>query len=84
MTGVYGWTDCSVDSNDNSGCITNSTSTASYGAGFAAAGGGVYVAEYTDTAITVWFLTVSPTPRLVSSRLGDGWLIDREATCRAT
>ena len=73
MTGVYGWTDCSVDSNDNSGCITNSTSTASYGAGFAAAGGGVYVAEYTDTAITVWFLTVSPSPRLASSRR---WLAD--------
>ena len=60
MTGTYGWTNCAVGTNYDSGCVTNDTDTSAYGSGFAAAGGGVYVAELASDAVRVWFLTVSP------------------------
>ena len=44
-------TDCSVDSNSNEGCVVVNPSTASYGAGFASAGGGVFVTEFAETGI---------------------------------
>ena len=45
-------TDCSYLDNSNLGCITTDPSTASYGAGFAAAGGGVFVTEFATTGIS--------------------------------
>jgi hypothetical protein len=43
----------------NAGCTYKDNNAASFGAGFAAAGGGVYVAELATDGIRVWFLTVS-------------------------
>lgn len=45
-------TDCSFQSNSNQGCVTTVPSTQSYGAGFAAAGGGVYVTAYVEAGIS--------------------------------
>ncbi|KAL2020879.1 hypothetical protein VTK56DRAFT_7870 [Thermocarpiscus australiensis] len=45
----------SPDCQGNEGCSQATQATNNYGAGFNAAGGGVYVVEWTDTAIRVWF-----------------------------
>ncbi|KAF7968294.1 hypothetical protein HWV62_31039 [Athelia sp. TMB] len=63
-------TDCSYESNGNQGCIVTDPSTASYGAGFAAAGGGVFVTEYASTGISIWFFSRSAVPSGVSSSAG--------------
>jgi len=41
-------TDCSVDTNGNQGYIAENRSNASYGAGFASAGGGVFATEFAE------------------------------------
>jgi len=66
-------TDCSYELNGNQGCIVTDPSTASYGAGFAAAGGGVFVTEYASTGISIWFFTRSAVP---SSLSGNASTID--------
>ena len=50
--------DCSSLANSNSGCTVVDKSTASYGAPFAAAGGGVFATELAETGISIWFFTV--------------------------
>ncbi|KAF8799405.1 hypothetical protein BYT27DRAFT_7003199, partial [Phlegmacium glaucopus] len=60
-------TDCSYLHNGNQGCTTTDPSTASYGAGFARAGGGVFVTEYAATGISVWFFSRSNVPSVLSS-----------------
>ncbi|KAI0035226.1 concanavalin A-like lectin/glucanase domain-containing protein [Vararia minispora EC-137] len=62
-------TDCSYDDNANEGCVVTVTSTNSYGAGFAAAGGGVYVTEFSEVGINVWFFTRSEVPPALSTNL---------------
>ena len=59
ISGDLTYSNCSIGANSDSGCTTNDTNANSYGAGFASAGGGVYVAEYATTGIKIWFLTVS-------------------------
>ncbi|KAK0703777.1 endo-1,3(4)-beta-glucanase-like protein [Lasiosphaeria miniovina] len=44
-----------TDCNGQEGCSQNTQATNNYGAGFNAAGGGVYVVEWTSTAISLWF-----------------------------
>ena len=44
-------TDCSYEANSNQGCIVVDPSTASYGAVFASAGGGVFITEFAETGI---------------------------------
>jgi hypothetical protein len=44
-------TDCSYEANSNQGCIVMDPSTASYGAGFASAGGGVFITEFAEVGI---------------------------------
>lgn len=44
-------TDCSYAANANQGCIVQTPTTASYGAGFASAGGGVFITEFAETGI---------------------------------
>lgn len=51
-------TECGTTTGDNTGCTVVSSSDASYGAGFAAAGGGVYVCEFAADGIRVWFFLV--------------------------
>lgn len=55
-------TDCSIYANSNEGCIITNPTTASYGAGFASAGGGVWVTEFAATGISIWFFTRSAIP----------------------
>ncbi|RSH92423.1 hypothetical protein EHS25_008838 [Saitozyma podzolica] len=61
------YNNCSIGANSDSGCTYNVTNANSYGAGFAAAGGGVYVAEFASSGIKVWFLTRSAVPSSLTS-----------------
>lgn len=45
-------TDCSSTVNNNQGCIVTDPRTSSYGAGFAASGGGVFITEYAQSGIS--------------------------------
>lgn len=62
MTGSITYDNCDISQNSDSGCTVNDTNANSYGEGFAAAGGGVLVAEWATDGIRVWFLTVCPLP----------------------
>ncbi|KAH9022296.1 concanavalin A-like lectin/glucanase domain-containing protein [Lactarius hengduanensis] len=55
-------TDCSYQVNSNSGCSTGVPDPRSFGAAFAAAGGGVFVTEFATTGISVWFFSRSDVP----------------------
>jgi hypothetical protein len=60
-------TDCSFNTNGNQGCITSDPASNSYGADFAAAGGGVFVTEFADTGISIWFFSRNDIPSVISS-----------------
>ncbi|KIK69978.1 glycoside hydrolase family 16 protein [Collybiopsis luxurians FD-317 M1] len=60
-------TDCSYEDNDNEGCAVTDSSTSSYGSGFSAAEGGVFVTEFATTGISVWFFPRSSVPDSISS-----------------
>jgi len=60
-------TDCSYLTNSNQGCIVTEPSVASYGAPFASAGGGVWVTEFAESGISIWFFTRSAVPSSLSS-----------------
>lgn len=45
-------TDCSFSTNSNQGCVVTDPSVASYGAGFAAANGGVFITEFAESGIS--------------------------------
>ncbi|KAI0770562.1 concanavalin A-like lectin/glucanase domain-containing protein [Fomes fomentarius] len=47
-------TDCSIQANNNQGCIVSNPDPASYGEAFAKAGGGVYVTEFAIDGISIW------------------------------
>jgi hypothetical protein len=51
-------TECGTTATDTSGCTVDSSSDASYGEAFAAAGGGVYVTEFASDGIRIWFYSV--------------------------
>ncbi|AEO54148.1 glycoside hydrolase family 16 protein [Thermothelomyces thermophilus ATCC 42464] len=46
----------SADCQGGEGCTQDTSAPDNYGAGFNAAGGGIYAVEWTDAAIKVWFL----------------------------
>jgi len=60
-------TDCSYLTNSNQGCAVNAGDPASYGAAFAQAGGGVYVTEFAETGISIWFYKRADVPKSISS-----------------
>ncbi|KAK0201545.1 glycoside hydrolase family 16 protein [Desarmillaria ectypa] len=60
-------TDCNYNANSNSGCVVTDPSTASYGARFASSGGGVFVTEFAETGISIWFFNRSSVPNTISS-----------------
>ncbi|TFK39087.1 glycoside hydrolase family 16 protein [Crucibulum laeve] len=60
-------TDCSNLVNSNQGCITTDPSTKSYGADFANSGGGVWVTEYAQSGISIWFFPRANVPSTLSS-----------------
>ncbi|WVQ79842.1 hypothetical protein IAT38_001942 [Cryptococcus sp. DSM 104549] len=62
MTGQVTVDNCDNKQSSGSGCTVNDTNSNSYGEGFAAAGGGVYVAEFAKDAIRVWFLSRPDVP----------------------
>ena len=62
QTGAQQSTNCDYSQNGNSGCIVQDTNTASYGAAFAQAGGGVWVTEFAETGINLWFFSVRTLP----------------------
>ncbi|KAL7419058.1 hypothetical protein Q5752_005894 [Cryptotrichosporon argae] len=59
-------TNCSVAYNSDQGCTVEATGNDTYGAGFAAAGGGVYVTEFAEEYIRIWFYTRSAVPPAIS------------------
>ncbi|KII90816.1 glycoside hydrolase family 16 protein [Plicaturopsis crispa FD-325 SS-3] len=59
-------TDCSFQTNSNQGCVVTDPSTSSYGAGFASAGGGVFVTEFAEAGISIWFFPRSSVPSSIS------------------
>lgn len=60
-------TDCNYEANSNSGCVVTDPSAASYGARFASSEGGVFVTEYAETGISIWFFSRSSVPDTISS-----------------
>jgi len=58
---------CNAAANENEGCIVTNPSTESYGEGFASAGGGVFVTEFSTAGISVWFFPRSDVPSGISS-----------------
>ncbi|KAF8532007.1 glycoside hydrolase family 16 protein [Gautieria morchelliformis] len=62
QTGLVNSTDCSFQANSNQGCVVTDPRTQSYGAGFAAAGGGMWVTEFAESGVSVWFFTRSAVP----------------------
>ncbi|TFK93306.1 glycoside hydrolase family 16 protein [Polyporus arcularius HHB13444] len=55
-------TDCSIQANNNQGCIITNPDPASYGEAFAKAGGGVYVTEFAIDGISIWFFNRTDLP----------------------
>jgi len=55
-------TDCDIAANSNEGCIITNPTTKSYGAGFAQAGGGIFVTEFAPSGISIWFFTRASVP----------------------
>ncbi|GAA5838567.1 hypothetical protein JCM3766R1_006014 [Sporobolomyces carnicolor] len=60
--GVLESTNCDYLVNANQGCTFTDTRNASYGAGFAQNGGGVFAAELSSDAISVWFFPRAQIP----------------------
>jgi len=60
QTGSAIHTDCDATLHGSTGCSVIDTNPASYGEPFAKAGGGIWVTEFTDTGIKIWFFSVSP------------------------
>ncbi|KAJ7109083.1 glycoside hydrolase family 16 protein [Mycena crocata] len=63
---VINSTDCSHLANSNAGCGVMDPNDSSYGAKFAAAQGGVFVTEFAESGISVWFFNRSSIPTSIS------------------
>lgn len=77
MSGNLTQSACSKDASSGAGCTIVDSATNSYGAGFAAAGGGVYVCEFGDEGVKIWFFTVSLAMAMASLRIQLTHLSDR-------
>lgn len=65
FSGSLETTNCDVNAAGqatNAGCQIDTSNTATYGAGFNAAEGGVYAVEWTSEAISIWFFPRSSIP----------------------
>ncbi|KDE04380.1 hypothetical protein MVLG_05172 [Microbotryum lychnidis-dioicae p1A1 Lamole] len=62
MTGNLTYTNCSAYSNYNEGCTISDPRATSYGADFAANGGGVWATELASTGIKIWFFPRASVP----------------------
>ncbi|KAJ7644461.1 glycoside hydrolase family 16 protein [Roridomyces roridus] len=63
---VINSTDCSFADNSNAGCGVMDPNPSSYGERFAQAGGGVFVTEFAEAGISVWFFNRSSIPSSLS------------------
>ncbi|BGO91448.1 hypothetical protein NBRC10512_003108 [Rhodotorula toruloides] len=61
-TGDMTFNNCDYTVAANHGCTFQDARNASYGADFAAAGGGIYAAEFSSDAISVWFFPRAEIP----------------------
>lgn len=67
MTGTWGSQNCSIGYAYGAGCTAQDKNTASYGAPFAAAGGGVFVCEWATDAIKIWFISRANIPATLTA-----------------
>ncbi|KAF8526991.1 glycoside hydrolase family 16 protein [Hysterangium stoloniferum] len=67
LTGTVNSTDCSFSTNSNQGCVVTDPRPQSYGAAFAQAGGGVFVTEFAEQGISVWFFPRANVPDSVNN-----------------
>ncbi|KZO94279.1 glycoside hydrolase family 16 protein [Calocera viscosa TUFC12733] len=79
MTGTLTDDDCGTDATKTQGCTVTDANQDSYGAAFAAAGGGVYATLLADTGVYIWFFSRANVPSDLSvsnpnsSPNPDGW-----------
>ncbi|KAN0130624.1 glycoside hydrolase family 16 protein [Lactarius tabidus] len=59
-------TDCNVQADENMGCVVENPDRNSYGAAFAAAGGGVFATELAEEGISIWFFERQKIPSSIS------------------
>ncbi|KAJ1557577.1 hypothetical protein HK405_015677, partial [Cladochytrium tenue] len=67
QTGSVVSTDCVAADNGNEGCSVQAATTTSYGSGFNSNGGGVYVTEWSTSAIKIWFFPRGSIPSDVAA-----------------
>lgn len=59
-------TDCNYLLDGNQGCVTSDPDVSSYGEAFAAAGGGLYITEFAESGISIWFFNRSSIPSTIA------------------
>jgi len=62
---IVNQTVCDANQNSNSGCGITDPNPSSYGAAFAAAGGGIFVTEMAESGISIWFFNRSSIPSVL-------------------
>ena len=62
FTGYLVSSNCDINGNGTNGCSIKTNNTQTYGTGFNSIGGGLYVTEWTSTAISIWFFPRSSIP----------------------
>ncbi|WWD07380.1 hypothetical protein V865_005478 [Kwoniella europaea PYCC6329] len=67
MVGRIDATDCDQSANSGSGCTVYDQNENSYGEAFSQAGGGIFVTEWTNDAIKIWFISRSNVPDSLSA-----------------
>ncbi|KAH8831510.1 glycoside hydrolase family 16 protein [Flagelloscypha sp. PMI_526] len=60
-------TDCNYQANGNAGCVVTNSLPASYGEAFSKANGGVFVTEFAESGISIWFYSRKDVPKVFSS-----------------
>jgi len=71
LSGMVNSTDCAFSSNSNQGCVVTDPRTQSYGAAFAQNGGGVFVTEFAEKGISIWFFPRPSVPASLSNSTGN-------------
>jgi hypothetical protein len=71
FTGLANSTQCSFEFNQNQGCVIQNTNKTSFGAGFAQAGGGMFVTEFAESGVSIWFFSRPNIPATLQNQTGD-------------